>query len=471
MRVSLAIVLGLAVACASPGVERPAWELPPPPPSDAPVTQPGALERFELDNGLRGIALRDKRIPHLVLGVAVRRGAAIEPLDRAGLAAFTAELMERGAGDRDSLALAELVDGIGASLRVGAGWDSMTVSVSGLSRDVDTLFEVLRDVTLSPRFDAEEAERARGETLASLEKAKDDPRTLIAWETMRTVYSGHRYGIPLAGTPGTVSGFDPALARAFYESVFTASNAVVFAAGDFEHDDLQRRVREAFAAWPAGEVPGPVEKPARPAPAERVIVVVDKPELGQARISVAHDGVARGDERRTAIGLMNTVLGGGGFSSRLMKQVRAEQGLTYGVYSSFDFRRRPGPFAVNTFTKVESTRQTLDLVLSEIERMRSDPPDGEELANAKSLQAGSFALGLETSGRVVSALVDLDVHGLPEDALDTFRTRVREVDAATVAELANDLLHPGRAAIVVLGPADALVPMLEDLGPVEVVVP
>lgn len=468
-RLLMSLVL-LELGCAHPAVP-PAWELPPPPPTEAAITQPGALSRFSLETGLTGIALRDKRIPHLVLGVTVRRGAAIEPLEQAGLAGFTAELMERGAGERDALALAEKVDGLGASLAISSDWDSTTVTVSGLSRDVDALFEILADVVLRPRFESAEADKARAESLAALEQAKDDPRTLVGWHAARAVFEGHRYGIPLVGNPETVARLDAARARAFHEALFVASNAIVFAAGDFEPADLERRVRSAFGDWEAGVVPPPVSPPTLPAPGARRIVVVDKPDLGQARIIVSHGGLRRADPRRTPAGLMNGVLGGSGFSSRLMKRVRAEEGLTYGISSGFGLRRRTGPFLVSTFTKVPTTRKALDLVLAEIERMKTAPPDGAELADAKSLQVGSFALGLETSGRVVRSLVSLDVYGLPKDTLDTFRQRVRNVTAGTVEEMAVELLDPERAAIVVLGPAGALVPQLEDLGPVEVVQP
>lgn len=464
-------LLPLVFGCAQQAALPPAWELPPPPPTEAPITQPGALARFSLPNDLDAIALRDKRIPHLVVGIALRRGAAIEPLAHAGLAGFTAELMERGAGDLDALALAEKVDGIGATLAVSADWDSMRVTVAGLSRDVDTLFEILADVVLRPRFETGEADKARAESLAALEQAKDDPRTLVGWHAARAVFEGHRYGIPLVGNAETVARLDATRARAFHADVFVASNAIAFAAGDFERADLERRVREAFGGWDRGSAPPPVAAPELPAPAARKIVVVDKPELGQARIIVAHGGIRRADPRRTAAGLMNGVLGGSGFSSRLMKSVRAEEGLTYGVSSGFGLRRRTGPFVVSTFTKVPTTRKTLDLVLAEIERMKIEPPDGKELADAKSLQVGGFALGLETSGRVVGSLVSLDVYDLPDDTLDTFRQRVRATTAETVEELAVELLHPERAAIVVLGPAQALVPQLEGLGPIEVVEP
>lgn len=451
--------------------EVPAWELPPPPPKEAPITQPGALARFELENGLHGIVLRDKRLPQVVLGLSVRRGSGSEPVAQAGLAALTADVMERGAGDRDALELAQLVDGIGANFAVKSNWDSMVVRIGGLSRDMDTFFEVLGDVVLRPRFDASEAAKAREEKLAALEQAKDDPRTLVGWYATRAVYGDHRYGTPSGGNAETVRALDVAALRAFHARNFVASNAVVFAAGDVDAADFERRVRETFGGWRAGEVPAAVEAPPAQAPAARKIVIVDKPDLRQARIIVIHEGLSRTDDRRIAAGLANDVLGGGGFSSRLMKSIRSDAGLTYAVYSGFGLRRQPGPFSTSTFTQVPQVRQALDLVLAELDRMRSEPPDAAEIARAKSLRVGRFGLGLETSAAVVNSLVDLEVHGLPDDSLDAFRSKVRAVGTAEVAELSRALIHPDRAAIVLLGPADELVPLVEDLGPIEVVQP
>src|SRR5262249_4617924 len=157
--------------------------------------------------------------------------------------------------------------------------------------------------------------------------------------------------------------------------------------------------------------------------------------------------------------------------SRLMAALRGEQGLTYGVSSAYTLRRSPGPFFASTFTRVEKTRQALDLLLTELERARSDPPGEKELTWARTLATGSFSMGLETSDAVTNALVDLEVYGLPEDSLDTYRTRVRAVTPADIAAVARAHLHPDRAAIVLVGPAKALVPQLEDLGHVEVVKP
>src|SRR5690606_12032078 len=132
---------------------------------------------------------------------------------------------------------------------------------------------------------------------------------------------------------------------------------------------------------------------------------------------------------------------------------------------------QPGPFAVSTFTHVPEVRAALDLLLAELERGRAQPPGEEELAWARTLAVGRFSMGLESSASVVSALVDLDVYGLPQDSLDTYRSRVRRTSAEEVAEAAAAHLHPERAAIVLVGPAAALESLVADLGPVEVVTP
>ncbi len=457
----------LALSCAAP----PLWELPPPPVVDAPVLKPGTLHRAVLDNGLHVLALEDPRLPRLVLGLAIRRGEGSVDRERAGLALFTAELMARGAGERDALALAEAVDEIGATLSVSAGWDSMSIEISGLSRDLDRLFEILADVSLRPRLEGAEATKARAEQLAGIEKAKDKPATLARWHAARLLYPDHRFGIPREGAPETVATLDVAAARAFYRRNFVPQNAIVYAGGDLGAEEFQARVRAAFGAWTGGAVPEPTPPPPTPAPPARRIVVVDQPELSQAQVIISHEGIRRADPRRIRASVMNSILGGSGFSSRLMASIRAEAGLAYGVYSYFGMRRVPGPFVVSTSTRVNEVGRVVEMILAELERIRSAPPGEMELHEIKSLNVGRFALGLETSDAVLSALVSLDLYELPEDSLDTYRERVRAVTLAATEQIAHALVHPERVAIVAVGPAEVLVPQLESFGAVAVVKP
>jgi zinc protease len=466
-RAWLLLPLLAAWACAAP----PVWEQPPPEVIDAPIVAPSALHRAELENGLRILVLEDHRLPRMALSLTVRRGESSLAPSQAGLASFTAELMKRGAGKRDALALASAVDEIGATLGVSAGWDSMGVGVAGLSRDEDALFAILADVVLAPRFDPREAVRARGERIAQLESAKDDPATLVGWFAAGALYPSHRFGVPSDGTPESVARFDARLARDLHRRHFVPNDAILAVVGDVAAQDVIERARRVFGAWPRGSVVEPGEAPPAQSPAARKLVIVDRPELVQARILIAHEGIARSDPDRVAASLLNSVLGGSGFSSRLMARVRSEAGLTYSVASGFSLRRSPGPFVISTFTRVPEARRVIDLLLSELERARIQPPAEDELASARTLAVGEFSLALETSEAVMASLVELDVFGLPEDGLDTFRGRVRAVSEPEIAAIAQRLLHPERNVIVLVGPAKELTPQLEGLGPLEVVKP
>jgi zinc protease len=464
---ALAAVSVLAAACAP----LPAWQVPPQIGPDRPIVRAEALSRFELENGLRVIVLEDPRLPRIGLACEVRRGAAVESPKEAGLAKYTAELMERGAGSRNARAFAEAVESLGATLAVASNFDSTSVSLSGLASDEDALYALFADVVLRPRFDGAEAVKARKEALAELGRAVENPATLRSWHTLRALYGSHRYGLPEVGNAASVSKLDAGAARRFHARLFVPNNAVLTVTGAVRADDVRRRVEALFGKWKRGAVPELPPAPPAEVPSERRVVIVDRPELAQAQIAVAHEGFARADERRIPATMLNAVIGGSGFASRMMKKVRSDEGLTYGIGSGFTSRRDSGSFAVATFTRVEKTRAVVDLILAELERAIAEPPDESELERAKTEAAGSFATSLETSALIAGQLANLDVFGLPEDSLETYRERVRAVTTDDTAALAAELLHPERAAIVVVGPAAALRAQLEGLGPIEVVKP
>lgn len=466
-----AVLLAAPLAGCAWLAPKPAWELPPPPVAEGPVLPADRLHRTTLANGLELLVLEDRALPRLEIGVLLRRGAEIETTDDAGVVSLMTDAMERGAGRRDALALARAVEEMGADLGVAAGMDSVHVELSGLSDDAPALFDLLADVALRPRFDPAEVARARAETLAGFEREADDPGALLSRQLSQTLYDGHRYGLPVTGAPASVARLEPADLRAAHARLFVASNAIVYVVGDVDEAEALAHVQARFGDWAAGEPPPPGPPPPSPTPPARRVVIVDRPDLGQAQLALAHEGIARTDEERIPAGLMNTILGGGGFLSRLMSRVRADEGLAYGIGSGFAMRRHAGPFVVSTSTRAPEAGRVVDIVLEEVERIRREAPSADELRNARSLSAGRFVLGLERSAAIAGALVDLDVYGLPRDSLDTYRTRLNAVTLDDVQAAAERLLHPDRMAIVAVGPADVLRPQLERFGPVEVVKP
>ncbi len=448
---------------------RPAWEVSPPPPVENAIVSSDDLHRATLPNGLELILLEDDRLPRLALGITLRRGAGSVDPSLAGVAELAVEVMQRGAGERDALALAKAVEDVGASLTISSSWDTTRISLSGLSQDRALLFEILQDVALRPRFAEIEFAKARAEQQAAIVAAQDEPATLVRWHALRVLFDGHRYGRPHSGTAETIARIDVDLARAYWVDRFVPRNTIFWAVGDFRAAQLIPEVQRVFGGLP--DLPVIPNTPPTEAhtPLKPRIVVVDKPDLLQARIIVTHEGIRRTERSRIAVDIMNDALGGSGFSSRLMKTIRSDEGLTYGVGSGFSLRSQPGPFSVSTFTRVSKVRQVIDLVLEEMEAIRAERPVGaDELAKLIGFNVGRFGLSLETSDAILSSLVDLDVHDLPRNSLDTYRSRVRAVTQGDVARAAELRLHPDRAAIVILGPAEAIVPQLEDLGEVEI---
>jgi zinc protease len=469
--IALTIVLGGCAGGTKPDAQREpfAWEVPAVVVADRPIVDEAKLHRRTLANGLHVIVLEDRRLPEFSAGFIALRGAAIEAPQEAGLATFTAALMQRGAGARDKLALAAAVGDLGAELSANADWDSLRASVSGLSQDFGALFGVLADVVRRPRFDLEEAKQLAAEQRAALGQAQDDPARLATKHFMRALYGAHRLGTPPSGLDETVARFGPADARAFHARVVTPAGAILWAVGDVDAGAFFAHAESAFGDFrgaPLAPLPDPP-----PVPDERRVVVVDRPELGQVQVAIGHGGIARTDERRLEVQLMNAAFGGGSFSSRLMNRIRATEGLTYGISAQFVQYRAPGPYVISTFTRVPEVGKLLASTFEELARLRAAPPAGDELERARSQRVGAFPLQLESSEAVMRALLDLEVYGLPRDTLDTYRARMRAITAEQIAATATALVHPERATIVLVGPAAALREAAAAYGDVEVVAP
>jgi zinc protease len=468
--IAAACSLLLLAACAGLG-GKPAWEQPPAPIAEGPVVPQQRLHRAQLENGLAVLVLEDHSLPRLSVGIVTRRGAGSESLAQAGVAALTLDVMKRGAGDRDALALARAVEEMGAGLSASAGWDSTSVGVAGLAEDAQRVFDFLADVVLRPRFEAGEVARARAEQLAGFEQQKDEPHALGGKQLARVLYGGHRYGVAADGEPGSVAKLEARDLRAFHGALFVPAQSIAYVVGDVTAEQALAQLRSHFGAWPSGTGLEHGDAPPDPTPTARRVVIVDRPDLQQASIVLGHEGISRRDPERIPADLMNTVLGGGGFLSRLMTRVRADEGLAYSIGSGFALRWYPGPFLVSTKTRVAEAGRVVELTLETMAGMHSEPPSDADLRLVKSFSAGRFVLGLERSSTIAAALVDLDVYDLPPDSLDTYRTRLQAVTQQEVEEAARRLLHPDRVAIVAVGPAAALKPQLERFGPVEVVTP
>ncbi len=444
------------------------------------VPRPGAVRPFEfptvvsssLPNGLGLKVALMNRLPLVTVSVVLNAGEALLPDATSGLAVLTGQALEGGSDSRSGPELAEALEGIGTGLSVHTGWDSTTVSLTCLAERMEEAVSLLAEDLLQPAFPPKEVSRFRNQRLAAIRQRLMDPGSLAEDAAAHFFFSDHvPYHRPLAGTAESVGGMGPEEVRAFANTHFRPAGAGLVVVGDVEVSEVEELARSYFGDWNgASGVEGGFDAVSRFG--ERRILVVDRPGSVQSEIRIGQVGVPRSTPHFFPLQLFNTVLGGA-FTSRLMLNLREEQGFTYGVRSRFAFRRSAGPFHVSTAVATEVTAPAVSHALAEVEGLIEGGPTQQEVERARDFIVGVFPLHLETTGQVAARIGELLVYDLPDDFFATYRDRIRSVQIQDVLLAGQEVLRPREMVVVVVGEADAIRGPLEelDVGPVEVVLP
>jgi zinc protease len=430
------------------------------------------VHRHTLGNGLQVMVAEAHGLPVVTLELVIPGGGLAEPEERAGLASFTAGLLESGAGARTGAEVAEAVDALGLALETGVSWDAALAGITSLRTRMEPGFELLADLVRAPAFPRGEVDRIRDERLSGLSQRRADPGSLADELILRYVYAdGVPYGRRLGGVAETLSTLTRSDAAEFHAERYRPAGACLCAAGDVTLDEVVALAERHLDGW-EGAPPAVAVADAPPRHDATTLIVADRPGAVQSEVRVAHPGMARGADDFIAALVLNAVLGGS-FASRLNLSLRERLGYTYGVHSQFSARRREGMFSISSAIQSEGTGHAVSEMLREMRELRAEPVGAEELDAARSYLAGTFPLGLQTTDGVASRLTMLAVHGFPDDYWDTYRERILAVTTADVQRTASARLHPDRAVILVVGDAAALRPQLEalDAGPVRVVDP
>jgi zinc protease len=426
-----------------------------------------ARTSFTTADGLDVEVARRGRVPLVSLRLVMQPGAAADPPGRPGLVDFTVRMMRRGTARLDADALNEAVEYVGASLGVFAAEDFVALAVTTPAEHLAEMLEVLAQMVREPTFPAHEFDTERARTLAQFANDLDDAGLLADRALQRAIWGSHPYGHDVAGNRASVEGLRRDDLVAFHRSAFGPRSSRLVLVGAVDVRTARPLVERAFGGWRGGP-DRPAATPALgQAPGEGRVMVVDRPNQTQAQVRLGGLAYRRGEPVTFAAQVMNAALGGG-FTSRLVREVRVKRGLSYGVGSSFETMRAGGSFSVSSFTKVKTTKALLDVILREVVRMRSHGPTKPELEKAQEYLAGLFPLRVETNEAVASAIADLWLYSLGEDWVDDYRSRIRAVTRADAALAAKDFCFARPAAVVLVGPAEALTRAAEALGPVTV---
>jgi len=406
------------------------------------------IKRSVLSNGLTVLYVERHNLPIVMVSLLVKASPLDESPDKAGLANLTAELLTEGTGKRKATEISEEIEFIGASLGASTSEDFTLVSLSVLKKDVERGFEIFSDVVVNPTFPDEEIRRNKELIKGSLKQSEEEPSFVAAKAFKNAVYGDLPYGRLVRGSVETIDRITKEDIVRFHAGFYRPNNAVLSVVGDLTEDELSTLIKKFLSPWQRGDVikRGSVEKPQN----KKRTLLIDK-ELTQANIIIGHAGIRRENPDYYAVSVMNYILGGGGFSSRLMQTVRDEMGLAYDIHSFFAPNKEGGLFEVGVQTKNESSKTVISEIYTQMNRIKKDKVSDQELEDAKAYLTGSFPRKLDTNRKIADFLVAIEFYELGLDYVDKYPQYIRAVTGDDVLRVAGKYLDTLGVVTVVVG--------------------
>jgi len=413
------------------------------------------VQRVISPGGIEAWLVEDHTNPIITLDLVFRGGAALDPAGRGGLANPVSGLIDEGAGELDSQGFQGRMAELSIGLSFSAGRDSFSGDLKTLTENRETAFELLRLALTEARFDDEPVARIRSQILAGLSRSSQDPKSIVGRTMSKVMFPEHAYGRPVSGTSASVSALTVADLRRFVAERFARDVLVVGVVGDIAAEELARRLDETFAGLPAAAAPA--ELAATTPEGQGGVIVVER-DIPQSIVAFGHAGIARDDPDFYAAYVVNYVLGGGNFSSRLYAEVREKRGLAYSVYSYLNPMDRAALVMGGVATQNERVAQSLELIRAEWRRMGEAGPSETELRDAKTYLTGSYPLRFSSSGRISGMLVGMQMHDLGIDYMERRNGFIEAVTLDQARRVAARLYDADRLTVVVVGRPDGITP-------------
>jgi zinc protease len=404
------------------------------------------IQRLVSPGGIEAWLVQDPSVPLIAFDFSFRGGANQDPVDKPGVATVATALLDEGAGDLDSKSFHERAESKAIQLGFSVNRDQTSGSVRTLSANQDEAFELLRLAVTSPHFDAVDMERIRDQVLSGLRRETTSPNEMASRRWWSTAFPGHAYGRPVRGTLESIPTITVADLRDYMRRVFARDTLKIAIVGDIDAATAGKFIDKVFGSLPAKSELSDVPVMLPQGLGQKISIDLDVP---QSVLILGGLGIARSDPDFMAAFVVNHVLGGGSFSSRLYREVREVRGLAYSVFSTLVPLEHAALFMTGTATRADRTGQTLDVLQSEIRRLAEDGPTEEELAKSKSFLTGSYALSFDTSSKIAAQLVQIQRESLGIDYIDKRNSLVQAVTMADVKRVARRLLDAGMLVTVV----------------------
>ena len=405
------------------------------------------VQRTVLQNHLVLLASEEHSLPFVTLQLLIDSGSRRDPPGSGGLSSLTAKGLLHGTSKRTVNQINEELDFMGATLNSSSGRDYATLTLRVLKKDLDKGFDLFMEVLTQPIFPEEEIKREVEKTLAAIQSEEDQPEEVAEKTFLKTLFLNSPYAHPVEGTRESV----PKLTRQeivrFYLSFYHPNNAILTVIGDMTNVEIKGKLVPHLEKWPMGEIPklpflSEFEKGQK-------TVKINRP-ITQANIILGHAGVRRENPDFYALTVMNYILGGGGFASRLMAEIRNSRGLAYSVTSFFDPGKYPGSFQIVLQTKNPSAKEAISLSLQQMERIQQELVSEKELEGAKKYLIGSFPMRLDTQAKLANFLTQVEYYGLGLDYPEKYPSLIQSATREDVLRVAKKYLHPKECVLVIV---------------------
>ncbi len=433
----------LALAASAPLF---AQKQPPPEPGKPKGFSVPAPRKFTLDNGLAVTLVEYGTLPKVTVRLAVRTGNIDEKAGEVWLSDVMGDLLSQGTETRTAAQIAEEAARMGGELNVNVGEDRTDLSGDVLSEFGPEMAALIADVAMHPKVPESELARLKGDRQRQLSIAKSQPQQMASEKFRAVLYGDHPYG-RLFPSEEMLKGYTIEQARAFYDTNFGAARAHLYAAGKFDGKAMEAAVRKAFSGWKRGAAPS-VNLP-KPKMVHQ-LETVDRPGAVQSTIYLGMSVADPSSPDWIKLGVMNSLLGGS-FASRITSNIREQKGYTYSPNSQVSTRYRDGYWVETADVTTKDTGASLKEIVAEIKRLQSEPPTEQELKGIQNYLAGTFVLQNSSRAGIIAQLAFVDLHGLSDDYLNTYVSRVYAVTPAEVQQMAAKYVQSDKATIVVVG--------------------
>ncbi len=407
------------------------------------------IQSWSTSNGARVYFVEARELPMLDLRLVFDAGGARDG-DKAGLAAITSRMLEEGTAQRDTAVIAKSFEGVGAVFDTGSYRDMAVAELRVLSDPLyrDPALEVFADVIARPAFPEEPFARVMQSAEIALQQQEQSPAAIAGRLFYEKLYGKHPYGSPPGGTRATLATLKREDLQAFHRRYYVARNLVIALVGALSRDEALAVAEQVSRTLPTGE-PAAALPGVKPLP--KAVQVHHEFPSAQTHILIGQPGIAHGDPDYYALAVGNEILGGGGFTARLMTEIRQKRGLTYGVYSSFTQMRVPGPFSIKLSTRSDQSAEALGVARQVLGDFVKKGPDEQELKEAKANIIGGFPMATASNASIVSYLGAIGFYGMPLDYLDQYVARIDAVTADDVRAAFRRHLAPEKQLVVTVG--------------------